>query len=129
MESQLTLSALQTNLFWEDKQKNWEQLGRQLEGLSPTDIIILPEMFTTGFSMEAEKNAESMEGETVQWMQQWAKKKNAVIAGSTVIKENNKCYEEVDIEPHGFHSTIVGTDFANAIRQKYLGLQLEDCCS
>ena len=63
MESQLTLTALQTNLFWEDKQKNWEQLGCQIEVLSLTDIIILPEMFTTGFSMEAEKNAESMEGE------------------------------------------------------------------
>ena len=40
MESHLTLTALQTNLFWEDKQKNWDQLGRQIEGLSLTDIII-----------------------------------------------------------------------------------------
>ena len=102
MESQLTLTAIQTNLFWEDKQKNWEQLGRQLEGLSPADIIIFPEMFTTGFSMEAEKNAESMEGETVQWMQHWAKKKNAAIAGSTVIKENNKCYNRfLFVSPNG----------------------------
>lgn len=102
MESHLTLTALQTNLFWEDKQKNWDQLGRQIEGLSLTDIIILPEMFTTGFSMEAEKNAESMEGETVQWMQQWAKKKNAAIAGSTVIKENSKCYNRfLFVSPNG----------------------------
>jgi len=92
MESHLTLSALQTNLFWEDKPKNWEHLGHQIDGLPKTDLIILPEMFTTGFSMEAEKNAESMEGETIQWMQQWAKKKGAAIAGSTAIKENGKYY-------------------------------------
>ena len=102
MESQLTLTALQTNLFWEDKQKNWKQLGRQIEGLDHTEVIILPEMFTTGFSMEAEKHAESMEGETVRWMQQWAKKKNAAIAGSTVIKVEGKYYNRfLFVHPNG----------------------------
>lgn len=92
MESQLTLTALQTNLFWENKQKNLDHLANQIEQLPTTDLIILPEMFTTGFSMEAEKHAESMEGSTTQWMLKWAIKTNAAIAGSTVIKENGQCY-------------------------------------
>ncbi len=102
MESQLTLTALQTDLFWEDKQKNLEQLSFQINTLPKTDLIILPEMFTTGFSMKAAKHAESMEGDTVQWMQQWAKKKNAVIAGSTVIQEDNKCFNRfLFVAPNG----------------------------
>ena len=48
MESQLSLTAIQTELFWEEKQKNFQQLAKQIERLPATDIIILPEMFTTG---------------------------------------------------------------------------------
>ena len=92
MESQLTLTALQTNLFWEDKQKNLDQLSNQLAQLPQTDLIILPEMFTTGFTMRAKEFAEAMEGSTVQWMRGHAKKNNAAIAGSTIIKEGEKRY-------------------------------------
>ena len=102
MESQLTLTALQTNLFWEDKAKNLQQLAEQIEALPTSDIIILPEMFTTGFTMAAEKFAESMQGETVEWLRYWAEKKQAAIAGSTVIKENNKCYNRfLFVSPNG----------------------------
>ncbi len=92
MEYQLTLTALQTNLFWEDKQKNLDQLSNQLAQLPQTDLIILPEMFTTGFTMRAKEFAEAMEGSTVQWMRGHAKKNNAAIAGSTIIKEGEKRY-------------------------------------
>ena len=76
MESQLSLSAIQTDLFWEDKAKNLQQLAEPIEALPTTDIIILPEMFTTGFTMAAEKFAESMQGETVEWLRYWAYEKN-----------------------------------------------------
>ena len=60
MESQLSLTAIQTELFWEDKQKNLQQLAEQIERLPATDIIILPEMFTTGFTMAGEKFADKI---------------------------------------------------------------------
>ena len=92
MESQLSLTALQTELFWEDKKKNFHHLERQIEQLPATDVIILPEMFTTGFTMEAEKFAENMDGKTVQWLKELAYKKQAAIGGSTIIKENNNIF-------------------------------------
>ena len=92
MESQLSLTAIQTELFWEDKQKNLQQLAEQIERLPVTDIIILPEMFTTGFTMAGEKFAENMQGETVQWLHQWAEKKQAAVGGSTIIKEDDKIF-------------------------------------
>ena len=75
MDSSLSLTAIQTHLFWEDKDQNRKHLEKQLAQLSPTDIIVLPEMFTTGFTMEGQKFSETMQGPTVQWMKKWAKKK------------------------------------------------------
>ena len=102
MESQLSLSAIQTDLFWEDKTKNFQQLAEQIEAISTTDIIILPEMFTTGFTMAAEKFAESMQGETVEWLRYWAEKKQAAIGGSTIIKEGDSIYNRfLLVDPSG----------------------------
>ena len=66
-------------------------IGRANRPLT-TDIIILPEMFTTGFTMAGEKFAENMQGETVQWLHQWAEKKQAAVGGSTIIKEDDKIF-------------------------------------
>ena len=102
MESQLSLSAIQTDLFWEDKAKNLQQLAEQIEALPTTDIIILPEMFTTGFTMAAEKFAESMQGETVEWLCYWVEKKQAAIGGSTIIKEGDSIYNRfLLVDPSG----------------------------
>ena len=102
MESQLSLSAIQTDLFWEDKAKNLQQLAEQIEALPTTDIIILPEMFTTGFTMAAEKFAESMQGETVEWLRYWAEKKQVAIGGSTIIKEGDYIYNRfLLVDPSG----------------------------
>tara|TARA_B100000579_G_scaffold431158_1_gene445759 strand:- start:560 stop:1249 length:690 start_codon:yes stop_codon:yes gene_type:complete len=57
-----------------------------------TDIILLPEMFTTGFTMNAQKVAESMEGTSLTWMKSWAKKLEVLLGGSIVIKEDGKIY-------------------------------------
>ena len=65
----LTLTLIQTHLFWENKKANLEMLQQKIESIKEkTEVVILPEMFSTGFSMNPEKLAETMNGTTVQWM-------------------------------------------------------------
>lgn len=102
MDNALDITAIQTDLVWEDKTKNLAALDQQLADLLPTDLVVLPEMFTTGFTMEAQKFAEPMEGVTVQWMQQWAKKLKAAVAGSTIITDNGMTYNRfLFVSPDG----------------------------
>ena len=56
----------------------------------PTEIVVLPEMFSTGFSMQPKKLAETMEGETMQWMKQVAAKKKIILTGSVIIEEDGR---------------------------------------
>lgn len=89
----LTLSLVQPDLVWEDVQANleaFEQLFRDLP--SATDLIVLPEMFSTGFSMQVDKFAEPMEGPTVNWMKKQAATLNAVVAGSLMVARNDCFY-------------------------------------
>jgi omega-amidase len=90
MDSQLTITALQTDLFWENKDKNLLELEDQLGQLTQTDLVILPEMFSTGFTMNSRKFAESMQGPTLQWMLTQAKNMHAALAGSVIILEDEK---------------------------------------
>ena len=92
MESQLTVTALQTTLFWENKEQNLVHLEKQLMKLPTTELVVLPEMFATAFTMEAETFAETMDGPTIEWMRTWAKKLDAAIAGSTIIRKDEKIY-------------------------------------
>lgn len=102
MESQIRLTAIQTSLFWENKEKNFQHLANQIESGLATDLIILPEMFTTGFTMEAQKFAEPMDGTTVQWMQHWASKLEAAVAGSAIITDNGTTYNRfLFVSPDG----------------------------
>lgn len=107
MQSQLKIALIQSDLVWENPKQNRENFTRKTENLSEeVDLIVLPEMFTTGFTMNAEKVAESMEGETVSWMQHMAKTTHTAIVGSLVIKENNKYYNRLlFVEPSGYIST------------------------
>jgi predicted amidohydrolase len=74
-------------LHWEDKKANLEMLQKKIEGIhDKTELIILPEMFSTGFSMQKESLAETMEGMTVEWMRTTAAKKNAIITGSIIAR-------------------------------------------
>ncbi len=83
------ISIIQTKLLWEDKAGNLEHFQNKIESIaSTTDLIILPEMFTTGFSMSPRPFAEKMDGKTVNWMQKMAKASNAAIAGSLIIEQN-----------------------------------------
>lgn len=82
----LNLALIQTSLAWHDRQANLERFEVLLEQARGADLIILPEMFTTGFSMESETLAEAEHGPTSKWMKAQAAKLNAVITGSVIIQ-------------------------------------------
>tara|TARA_A100001037_G_scaffold298102_1_gene321248 strand:+ start:12802 stop:13575 length:774 start_codon:yes stop_codon:yes gene_type:complete len=89
----LTLSFLQTDTVWHDPAANREQISGWLD-LLPEDsrLVILPEMFSTGFTMAATEVAEPMDGPTVGWMRQEARARGVVICGSVVISEGGHSY-------------------------------------
>ena len=81
--STLTITIIQTNLHWEDKPANLKMLEEKIMGIQEkTEIVVLPEMFNTGFTMQPEKLAETMEGETVAWMKRVAMERKVVLVGS-----------------------------------------------
>ena len=88
MESNLCIALIQADLVWENATENKNRFLEKINTLkSSVDLIVLPEMFTTGFSMNPQKLAETMSGKTVLWMQQIAKTKKIAIVGSIIIKE------------------------------------------
>ena len=103
----LKITIIQSDLHWEEKEKNLEMFSRKIDAITEaTDLIILPEMFTTGFSMSPERFFESMNGKTVSWMKQKAKEKNCVITGSFICEENGSCFNRlVWMNADGTYST------------------------
>lgn len=103
MQNLLSISLIQTDLFWENKEANLLSIEQKLKNVPfQSQIIVLPEMFTTGFSMQPEKWAETMEGETVVAMLSWAKSENKVICGSVMIQENEQYFNRfLWVEPSG----------------------------
>ncbi|KAA3439869.1 amidohydrolase [Rufibacter hautae] len=93
--SDLSVSLLQLDLAWHDAAANRAKFQAKIQQLPATDLIILPEMFTTGFSMDAPALAEEMDGESVAWMRQMAQERNAVVMGSLIITEHGKYYNRV----------------------------------
>ena len=92
----LKITIFQGYLFWENTDKNLQNIELRLGAIrEKTDLIILPEMFNTGFTMNAEKLAEDMGGQTMQWMHKVAVKYSCVVTGSLIIKENNKYYNRL----------------------------------
>lgn len=92
----LTITTIQTKLFWEDKKANLQMLEKKINGIGEkTEVVILPEMFSTGFSMQSEKLAESMEGETVKWMKDMATKNKIILTGSIIIKDEGEYYNRL----------------------------------
>ena len=86
--SHLTFTLIQTNLHWEDKAANMQMLEEKINSIQhPTQIIVLPEMFNTGFSMKPEELAEPMNGPTVEWMKKIAAEKRVIVAGSLMISQ------------------------------------------
>ena len=94
--STLKITTFQSYLFWENIEKNLQNLGLRLSSIrEKTDLIVLPEMFSTGFSMNPEKLAEEMDGTTMKWMLQQAKKFGSVVTGSLIIREDKKYYNRL----------------------------------
>jgi len=92
MQNILKITFVQTDLFWENIEQNIEHFNKQILEISePTDVIVLPEMFSTAFSMNT-AFAEEMNGKSMQWMAQIAKQKNVAICGSIMTAENDKFY-------------------------------------
>ena len=89
----LTVSIVQSELHWHDARANRNHFAGVIESISgDTDLIVLPEMFTTGFTMDAETYAEPMDGESVAWMRKMASARGASICGSVIISDNGGFY-------------------------------------
>jgi omega-amidase len=96
MMRDLTVTLIQTELRWEDIEANLALFDDQIDGLrEDTDLIVLPEMFTTGFTMNVENLAQDMTGSSVKWIQDKSRQKNADIVGSLIIKENNRYFNRL----------------------------------
>lgn len=84
---ELKIALVQYAPLWEQKAENLDYCNKLIKGMNGSDIIVLPEMFTTGFSMNVKALAEPMDGPTVQWMIAKARETGAAIAGSCIIEE------------------------------------------
>jgi predicted amidohydrolase len=85
----LRISLIQTAIHWEDKTANLEMFQEKIMSIpDKTELIVLPEMFTTGFSMKKESLAENMEGPTIAWMRKMASLKTAILTGSIIARED-----------------------------------------
>jgi len=92
----LKVTIVQTSLYWENIDKNLDHFTALFENEKPeTDLIILPEMFNTGFSMNVELLAEEMNGKTIRWMREFAKDRKCTVIGSLIIKEGNSYYNRL----------------------------------
>src|SRR5450755_2514081 len=87
--SKIRISLVQTTLHWEDKKANLDMLQKKILAIpDKTELIVLPEMFSTGFSMKKESLAETMDGPSVEWMRKTASKKGAILTGSIIVRED-----------------------------------------
>ena len=103
----LNITLVQSDLVWENKTANLERFRNKIESIGkPMDIIVLPEMFNTGFSMKPEQFSEQEKGPTLKWMQQQAAEKNSALTGSFMVEEDGNYYNRLFfVEPNGSFST------------------------
>lgn len=85
----LNVTLIQTELHWEQPEANRAMLAERIANCGKTDLIVLPEMFATGFSMNAADHAETMDGPSVAWMAEQAAARDAVITGSLMMKTDD----------------------------------------
>ncbi|WP_298365241.1 amidohydrolase [uncultured Lutibacter sp.] len=99
----LKIALIQSEIVWQNAELNRINFIEMIKNISKdVDLIVFPEMFTTGFSMQPNAIAESMDGKTVQWMQKLALKKQAAVAGSVIIKDESKFYNRfLFVHPSG----------------------------
>jgi omega-amidase len=96
MDQSLRITLIQTDLHWEDKSANLQMLDKKLRSLPKgAEVVVLPEMFSTGFSMRPELLAETMDGDTVAWMKKTAAEKKIILTGSLIIREKNQYFNRL----------------------------------
>lgn len=92
----LKITLIQVELVWENIKANLQRFDRILDSLnSETDLVVLPEMFTTGFSTSCNILAESMDGQSISWMQDWAKTGHFDLVGSIIVKDHGNYYNRL----------------------------------
>jgi predicted amidohydrolase len=92
----LLVTLIQADLIWEDIESNCARFDNTIDGIKDTtDLIVLPEMFTTGFSMNAKNLAQDMNGASVNWLRKKAQQKNIDLVGSIIIQEGGKYYNRL----------------------------------
>jgi predicted amidohydrolase len=92
----LLITTIQSNLHWENKEANLKMFEEKiLQIKEKTNIVVLPEMFTTGFSMQPQILAEKMDGESILWMKKIANKKGIVLTGSLIIEEDGQYFNRL----------------------------------
>ena len=102
MRDSLNIAIIQSNIFWEDPHRNRLNLSKKIKDINDADIIILQEMFTTGFTNRVQDVCETMEGETIPWMLQKSLEKEALVMGSLTIKEEEKFFNRLIVAfPNG----------------------------
>ncbi|MBK85751.1 MAG: nitrilase family protein [Flavobacteriaceae bacterium] len=103
MSSKLSVALIQSDLFWRKPKSNTKLFEKLINNYhKKIDLFILPEMFTTGFTMDPKDVAESMDGETINFIKKLSKKVNSAICGSIIIKDANCFYNRfIFIEPDG----------------------------
>lgn len=105
ISSPLHITLLQSALHWENPTANLNQFSEQLEKLpAGAEVVVLPEMFSTGFSMQPQQLAETMEGPTVRWMRTISQKKRIILAGSVMIAEGENFFNRfIWMQPNGVY--------------------------
>ena len=103
----LRVTLVQSHLHWEDAAENRALLSTKFKALrGTTDLVVLPEMFTTGFTMRSAELAEGMDGRTVAWMKEQARELDAALYGSVIIRENDRYYNRgLFVTPDGVETT------------------------
>lgn len=92
----LTISIIQSQLHWENEAENLNMFAQKINSITePTELIILPEMFSTGFSMNPKKFATTTNGKVIRWMQKTAQQKKVVLTGSVMFEENKQYYNRL----------------------------------
>jgi omega-amidase len=101
--STLNVTTVQADLRWHDAARNLDAFSAVIDNIdAPTDLIVLPEMFTTGFTMDARSQAERMDGRSAKWLEETAARTNAAVCGSLIIEEDGLFYNRfLLVKPDG----------------------------
>lgn len=103
--SDLKVTLIQSQLHWENIAENLRMFDEKINAIPErTEVIVLPEMFSTGFSMQSARLAETMDGSAVQWMKKKAAEKNVIITGSLIIQDGDRYVNRlIWMQPNGVY--------------------------